>query len=135
MNASNNISKEDVEQIIDLLAEKSYLCSRHLKFDLSCDICFLPVLIGDVLQHMKLKAGQIHNDGKERENILDLVLMWGSCEKHQSLETLQRITSLSLSLQQIVKESGWEYRLKKIEHLKSPQAHALFELLGSLFLK
>lgn len=129
------MNKQQIEQIIDVLAEKTDLCSAHKEPDLYCylHICTKPVLIGDVLERMyKLwRAGKGFSIGIQRRHLLDL---WAEL-------------GFTKSLQQIVEESRWEEKWccsheEGQEHqkkcmtkaLKSPQARALFKFLRDIFL-
>lgn len=112
------MNKQQIETIIDKLAGRCHCydsCSPKFKH---------PILIGDVLE--KLTNTKPLFDMILAEEILDI---W-------------RRLGLDKSLQEIVKESGWENEFSthtpEVEHrevLKSPEATKLFKFLHQVIKK
>ena len=123
------IKKEKCQQVIEYFSPKGYENPDGSKTFVSAD----HILLGDVLEKLKLNAGQIHDTDEENQKILTLVKRWGSCEKQNT------IISLSRSLQQILEGAEWEtkcpYKNEDCPHCSTillPPASELFAFLFSL---
>lgn len=125
------MNKQQVKTIIDELAGRCHCydsCNPNFKH---------PILLGDVLERMKIYA-----DFKMRT--AELCDLWAECGEECGLDK---------SLQEIIKQSGWgkcsnckgNGRVEMLEHckpcsgkgevLKSPEATELFEFLYQVTIK
>jgi len=112
----NNITKAEVEKVIEYYAFPVYALKQ--------------VLIGDVLEKLIMIVDDKNKTPEERSHAY-------------TVETLKlcgkwAVRGFSKSLQQIVEESGWEWKdinpptRQTTQVLKSPQATQLFLFLKSL---
>jgi len=151
----NNITEAEVEKVIEYFDDKEEYCIQCLGTEEKCK-CSEPTaftkdhtFIGDVLEKVKdikvkVTTGMcvaIVNEKEDPEDPED----WDDDAIGWVIDLWQPF-GLDKSLQQIVEESGWEWRKCEdekcnckdwddnceIEVLKSPEANALFGFLHSL---
>jgi len=142
------MNKQQVKTIIDELAGRCHCydsCNPNFKH---------PILLGDVLEKIvNIPTGastpkEITEVNKKKDSLMSrLIDLWGACFTDEDLEEK---TGLSKSLQEIIKQSGWEVgkcatptscppptRAMCVGHevLKSPEATELFEFLYQVTIK
>lgn len=144
---TKQLTRQEVEAMVERLADKSYLYSKDIAPNL---YSLNEIFIGDILEKMKIQGNSFRLKSQSNEvtqQPLDrFIFLWDRC-------------GVAKSLQEIASESGWEeiwecgcvgshlkngargiplkhisqkHPSKKMEVLTSPEANALFSFLQEI---